>query len=80
MLGLDIHEIKDVLILCSLLNQPADHIGRIKALWQHPLHPSMTLEAQSGVFCGACRARYCAKLVTGMKMLLPPSRTYNVIS
>lgn len=41
LLGLDMHEIKDALILCSLLNQPADHIGRIKAMWQHPLLPSI---------------------------------------
>lgn len=44
---------KDALILCSLLNLPDDHIARIKAVWQHPLHPSMTLEAQR-----ACRARF----------------------
>lgn len=53
--------------LCGLLKQPADHIGWIKALWQHPLHPSMTLEAQSGVLWGA--RTVCAKPVT-----------YNVIS
>lgn len=34
----------------QLIKQSADHIGRIKAMWQHPLHPPMTLEEQSSVF------------------------------
>lgn len=70
LLGLDMHAIKDALILCSSLKQPADHIGRIKPLWQHPIHPSMTLEAQSIVFA---EQRFCAKRVTGMEMLPVPS-------
>lgn len=64
--------------------KPADHIGRIKAPWQHPLHPSMTLEAQSTVslffffflqgFLCMC-VRLCATRVTGAETLSPP---YNV--
>ncbi len=72
------HEIKDALILCSLLNQLADHIGRIKALWQHPLHPSMTLEAQSGVFAEHAEHGFVQSLSPVRRRL--PYLAYNVIS
>lgn len=65
------HEIQDAPILCSSLKQTADHIGRIKPLWQHPIYPSMTLEAQSGVF---------VRSLTPVYENAPRSLPYNVKS
>lgn len=52
------HELKGALILCTSFN--ADHIGRIKARWQHPLYPSKhkAVSLQSSAFVQSLSPAY----------------------